>query len=980
MLSPKRLFSIGMMLLLFHVVDVHAQFYILETKYLKLIYYSKTHEYIVPHLARCFHNSLNFHSKLFHYHPTQKITIFLQDFSDYGYGGAESVPRNQIIMGMEPFSRVYETNPANERMNWTMNHELVHIVASDKSAGMDNFFRKLFAGKVSPTKENPLTIFYSYLTNPRRFSPRWYHEGIAVFLETWMAGGLGRVLGGYDEMVFRTMVRDNAYFYDIVGLESEGTTIDFQMGAVAYLYGTRFMSYLALQYGPQKLIQWTSRDPGSKRYFASQFKKIYGVALDDEWRKWIVWEHAWQKANLDSIRKNPVTQYRVISKRALGSVSKAFYDTKRNKLYAAVLYPGENAHLAAIDINSGKIEKLCEVKGAALYYVTSLTYDPQTQTIFYVTDNNQWRDLNALDLKTKHTHKLMKDVRVGDLAFNPKDRSLWGVRHFNGITTLVRIPPPYKKWNQIHSFDYGNIIFDLDISPDGSLLTASLVDISGNQKLIQFEIEKLMNDGATYKVLFDFEDSAPESFTFSPDGKYLFGSSYYTGVSNIYRYDFTKNDMEIISNCETGFFRPVPISEDSLIVMNYTGKGFVPVMIANQAVDKVSAIRFLGQAIVEKHPIVKNWVVGSPSRIKLDSLTVYRGSYSTFGNIKLVSMYPVVEGYKDFAAAGLRFNLADALNVTGVDLTASYSPDRDLPADERLHLALKFHYWQWELRATYNRADFYDLFGPTKTSRKGYSVGLRYRKSLVYERPKSVELSFAVAGYWNLERLPDYQNVIATFDKLLAVTLGLNYKHPIATMGAVDYEKGIKWQIFSHTNVVRKDIFPQIFANLDYGIKLPIEHSSVWLRSSVGQAFGDRNDPFANFFFGGFGNNWVDHLHEKRYREFYSFPGVELNEVGGKNFGKAMLEWNLPPIRFRRVGFPAFYFNWARTAIFTSVLRTNLDKPEFRRTLTNVGGQIDFRLVLFSNLVSTFSLGYAVAFEENQPTDTEFMFSLKILR
>ena len=32
------------------------------------------------------------------------------------------------------------------------------------------------------------------------------------------------------------------------------------------------------------------------------------------------------------------------------------------------------------------------------------------------------------------------------------------------------------------------------------------------------------------------------------------------------------------------------------------------------------------------------------------------------------------------------------------------------------------------------------------------------------------------------------------------------------------------------------------------------------------------------------------------------FPALELNEVGGRNFVKSMLEWNLPPLRFRRVG------------------------------------------------------------------------------
>ena len=71
-----------------------------------------------------------------------------------------------------------------------------------------------------------------------------------------MAGGLGRAQGAYDEMVFRSMVRDDSRFYDPLGLVSEGAKIDFQVGVNSYLYGTRFMSYLAYEYSPEELIRW----------------------------------------------------------------------------------------------------------------------------------------------------------------------------------------------------------------------------------------------------------------------------------------------------------------------------------------------------------------------------------------------------------------------------------------------------------------------------------------------------------------------------------------------------------------------------------------------------------------------------------------------------------------------------------------------------------------------------------------------------
>jgi hypothetical protein len=123
----------------------------------------------------------------------------------------------------------------------------------------------------------------------------------------------------------------------------------------------------------------------------------------------------------------------------------------------------------------------------------------------------------------------------------------------------------------------------------------------------------------------------------------------------------------------------------------------------------------------------------------------------------------------------------------------------------------------------------------------------------------------------------------------------------------------------------------------------------------------------------------VDHGPEKRYREYYSFPGVDLNEIAGKNYAKSMIEWNLPPIRFRRVGRPGFYLSWARPAVFTSGLISNMDDASVRRTVRNAGTQLDLRFSLLSRLDMTLSGGYAVAFGSNLTKHDEAMISLKIM-
>ena len=962
-----------------------AQFQMLETRNMRLVFTSPLQSYLVPQVARTFENSLQFHRRLFDYTPSGPINVLMHDLWHYGNAGASPLPENHITIGIEPYAHEYESAPAPERMVSSLNHEMAHIVTVDKANAYDRFFRSLFFGKVTPNAEVPPSMLYSYLTTPRWYAPRWYLEGIAVYLETWMNGGLGRAIGPYDEMVFRTLVRDSARIFDFVGLESEGTTIDFQVGVNSYLYGTRFISYLGLQYGNDSLIAWFNRTEGSRRYFSAQFRHIYGRSLEDEWSRWIAWEHDWQEANLAAIRRHPVTSFRLLTDRALGSVSRAYYDSTSQAVYVGIRYPGQVAHLAAIDVASGRITNLAEILGASGFSVTSLAYDPTSRTLFYTTDNADWRNLCALNLATGRSRVLLRNARIGDLAFDPADRSLWGVRHDNGFSTLVRLPPPYHEWNQILTLPYGRDLFDVDISPDGSTLIGSMSEISGNQKLVRMDVAALRAKEATPEVLDDFGDWPPSNFVFSADGKYLFGSSYYSGVSNVYRYDLTRRVMEPLSNVETGFFKPVPVPGDSVVVFQYSARGFVPTMIPNAVPDSVSAINFLGNEIAATRTEVQSWVPPRDTSLNLDSLTNSARTYRSVAHLALNSAYPVVEGYQDAAgtnavAIGWRANFSDQVGATALNLTASYSPDGALSPSERLHLRGDFQSWNWRVTAALNRADFYDLVGPTKVSRRGYSLRVQYKGTLFMDEPRSLTSTLRLAGYGDLATLPDYQNVAAPVDRLVSFSADLAYRSFRRSLGAVEDELGTSARAAVFGNYVGGTLFPQLQLDASHGFLLPLNHSSLWFRASAGSALaGNRSNPFARVFFGGFGNNWVDYRDVRQFRETESFAGREINAIGGASYGKAQVEWVLPPLRFRRVGIPSFYLRWASLSLFTTGLVTDVDDRAARRTLASAGAQLDCRLVTISHLESTLSIGFAMALEAGAPPHSAGMFSFKIM-
>ena len=217
-------------------------------------------------------------------------------------------------------------------------------------------------------------------------------------------------------------------------------------------------------------------------------------------------------------------------------------------------------------------------------------------------------------------------------------------------------------------------------------------------------------------------------------------------------------------------------------------------------------------------------------------------------------------------------------------------------------------------------------------------------------------------------------------DDLVTVDATLSFSDVRNSLGNVDDETGVKWAAVSESYVVDGTFIPRARGDFDYGLALPIDHSSVWFRQSAGFSPRDRDQPFANFFFGGFGNNYVDHGNEKRYRDYDSLAGAEINEIGGRNFVKSAVEWNLPPWRFARLGTPGLYATWLRPAVFVTGLVTDLDNDGLRRTVGNVGAQADIRISALSALDLTLSVGGAVAFEDGYKARREFMVSLKVLR
>ena len=321
---------------------------------------------------------------------------------------------------------------------------------------------------------------------------------------------------------------------------------------------------------------------------------------------------------------------------------------------------------------------------------------------------------------------------------------------------------------------------------------------------------------------FRFGQSVPESFVFSRDGRYLYGSSYYTGVSNIFRYEVATGAVEAVSNAEIGFFRPVPLADGQLVVLKYTGEGFVPATIDPRPIADVSAIKFLGTELAEKYPVRQD-LAGArpPSSVDDEKLVTGKGPY-------LPAAQRRARRTPTRCCRATRTTPGSAITSTSTircssQASASRPPTRRTAGlarpNESGHVDITGRYQFWTAELSWNRSDFYDLFGPTKRSRKGYAAKVGYDWEIYNDEPRKLDLFLDFAYYDKIDTLPNAQNVETNFTRLVTGEARLNYTDVKRSIGAVDDEKGIAWELDYLGSRVNGQVTPQVRGGLDLGLR-----------------------------------------------------------------------------------------------------------------------------------------------------------------
>ena len=310
---------------LLHAAPALAQLQKVETGDLRLVYISPSETFLVPHAGRTFMSSVTFLKTLFDYTAAGKD----HGAPDRLLGRGQRRRDERAARHAARADRAAQLHVRNDRGERAHEHDHEPRAGArdrDGSGGGPRSVLPRALRRQGVADRRAAGIDAVLLPDDRRASRRRAGFTKAARCSStpgWPAASAAR-RAATTRWCFARWSRTTRRFYDPLGLASEGTKIDFQTEVNSYLYGTRFMTWLGYHYTPAQVIQWLGREArAARRTTRASSSSCSARRSRRRGRNGSRSSTTFQQANLDAIRKYPITPYKDLSPRALGSVSRA---------------------------------------------------------------------------------------------------------------------------------------------------------------------------------------------------------------------------------------------------------------------------------------------------------------------------------------------------------------------------------------------------------------------------------------------------------------------------------------------------------------------------------------------------------------------------------------------------------------------------------------------------------------------------------
>ena len=381
---------------------------------------------------------------------------------------------------------------------------------------------------------------------------------------------------------------------------------------------------------------------------------------------------------------------------------------------------------------------------------------------------------------------------------------------------------------------------------------------------------------------------------------------------------------------------------------------------------------------MEKSPQVKEWSI-HPSvnsfKVNQETQKTYNGLY----HIRPNSIIPIVSAFQDQATIGFYSHLGDPNFIHDIKVDVTYSPKFTNKLIPRFHFDIKYQYkLEWLLRYQHNASNFFDLVNKLKRSTIQKKITIQNTHYWLYDEPHKIKHVNDLSAYFDAQYIND--NTIRIYKPNFIVYQSVFESSNLRrSIGSIDAEKGVKWGFTIMTYHVDPKNFQHVggvHGECAIYTTWGWPHNTVHFKVDAGIRHTRNTMAIGWFYFGGFGNRYLENEDVNQFRKTFRFPGIPIYDLPANRFLKTLIEQKLPPLRFGNAYIQHHCLNYTDLSVFTQALATKL---KWQSLWLNAGAQVNLHFRHWYNLESTLSFGIAKAWNVNQ-SSWEWFISFKPLR
>ncbi len=500
----------------------------------------------------------------FYGYKPERIHFVIKDIDDYS-NGATYFFDNKIEIWAPPLET--DLRGTHHWLRNVISHEFTHMVQLQAAMKMSRTLPAFYIQVLNYERERRPDVLYGFpnviVSYPVPFInvPQWLAEGTAQYMRNEFQYDFW---DSHRDMILRSYVLDsNMLTYNqmtVFGKTSLGNES-------VYNSGFALVSYIAMKYGEQKLIEINNRLKDKLSFtFNEAIKKVLGISEKQLYEEWRTYLSDYYSSKIKTIKEHLFTGI-IIEPEGFGNFYPAFGHDGEKIFYLS--NKKEDYFLTSLyvyDLKNGKSELIKEGINS------TFSIFPDGNKIIYarLSEKNKnlvkIHDLYIYDLEKKKEKRLTYGLRANNPSLSPDGKTIVFTSQKDGTINLHLIDIDGKNYRQLTYFNNGEQLFNPKFSPDGNKI---IFDYALNENR---DIAICDLDG-NFDFILNEKGIDERNATFINDEEIIFSSDR-KGIFNLYVYNLKTKNIRQITNVIGGAFMPATNYKGELVYSGYTSTGY----------------------------------------------------------------------------------------------------------------------------------------------------------------------------------------------------------------------------------------------------------------------------------------------------------------------------------------------------------------------------------------------------------------------